>query len=244
MRNPEQPTCSSSWASVPWRRPRPTREPSRPSRVNESENDRDNEDAIDLTASSSHLPSAPPLPPFEEGIRTWGELIGILDPMDDAEQIIDPLVVSNGVDRIRRMSAEERSGLSIQLVRFLAILYAEILRMLQMVDQGDGTSLLQLPPKGTKIAPGHALREDAMEDSFSLMQKGVDKFGALLQKLLGLFEKLERPQASVRARFLLAMLADVQRPGPHVSGTVVEKMDRLDPGALVIVQGGRESRCL
>ena len=65
--------------------------------------------------------------------------------MDEAEQIIDPLVVQNGVDRIRRMGEEERSQLALQLVRFLAILYAEILRMVQMVDQDDGTSLLQMP---------------------------------------------------------------------------------------------------
>ena len=129
MRTPEEPTCSSSWAAAPWRRPKPTREPSRPSRASEPEEDReqDEEPAINLTASSSHMPCTPPLPPFEEGVRTWGELIGIQDPMDEAEQIIDPLLVRNGVDRIRRMGTEERSDLTLQLVRFLAILYAEIL---------------------------------------------------------------------------------------------------------------------
>ena len=251
MRTPEEPTCSSSWAGAPWRRPKPTREPSRPSRASEPEDDReqDEEPAIDLTASSLYLPCTPPLPPFEEGIRTWGELIGILDPMDEAEQIIDPLVVRNGVDRIRRMGTEERSELNLQLVRFLTILYAEILRMLQMVDQDDGTSLLQLPKMVEKSQYANVPNaerwelyerdaiEDFMEDSVSFMQTGVDRFGVLLQKLLGLMEKMGQPQASLRARFLLSVLADIQRPGPHISAVVVEKMDRLQALLLSFDEG-------
>ena len=130
------------------------------------------------------------------------------------------------------MGEEERAQLAIQLVRFLAILYAEILRMLQMVDQDDVTVLLQLPETLERVtqasvrACAHCkvAAVDETEEHLSLMQVAADRFGVLLQKLLGLFEKLGQPGASVRATFLLSMLADVQRPGTHVSAAVVEKM--------------------
>ena len=97
---PEHPTCSTSWANLPWRRNHGARahsRPARPSRCHGEEREEDDVEEVEVepeshpNASSSNMASAPPLPPFEEGIRTWGELIGILDPMDEAEQIIDPL---------------------------------------------------------------------------------------------------------------------------------------------------------
>ena len=239
----------------------------------------ENEDAHEAhpNASSSHLLSAPPMPPFEEGVRTWGELIGILDPMDEAEQIIDPLVVTNGVDRIRRMSPEERSQLAIQLVRFLAILYAEILRMLQMVDQDDVTVLMQVPDKflrarslagpemlgvrgkeevvqygsdpwmklvllGPRPPPGDEGKvwsgwNTESDEEVSLMQTAVDKFGVMLQELLDLLERMGQPLASTRATFLLSMLADVQRPGTHISAGVIDRMDRLQALLLSFDEG-------
>ena len=238
-RTPQRPTCSQSWVNVPWRRDR-----GRSSRElgterehkDDTQEDNGEEEAINLTAAPSSEAAVPPLPPFDEGIRTWGELIGILDPMDQPEAIIDPLVVENAVDRIRRMGADERSQLAIQLVRFLAILYAEILRMLRLVEQDDGTSLLQVPgpeKKGSPYADSPAPRVQVppgtnMEDEeVTFMQTAIDKFGAMLQKLLGLMEKLGQPTASVRARFLRSMLAEVQRPGTHITAVVIDKMDRL-----------------
>ena len=86
MHNPERPTSSASWASFPWRRSHNATTSSRPSRPTRAEPEQEEtceaEPEEHPNASASHLPSAPPLPPFEEGIRTWGELIGILDPMD------------------------------------------------------------------------------------------------------------------------------------------------------------------
>ena len=117
--------------------------------------------------------------------------------------------------------------------------------MLQMVDQDDGTSLLQLPKVaegcGQDLAPEveeHGVNNlDSSGDALSFMQKGVDKFGVLLQKLLGLLEKMGQPHAGVRAGFLMSMLADIQRPGPHVSAVVVEKMDRLQALLLSFDEG-------
>ena len=229
-RTTTRPTCSESWVDVPWRRGR-----GRSSR--EPEPDEEEEPTVNLTAASSAPAEAPPLPPFEDGIRTWGELIGVLDPMDEPESVIDPLVVENGVDRIRRMGSEERGQLAIQLVRFLAILYAEILRMLQLAEEGEGASLLQLPgpdlltPSGLPITGVKNVEDgedvDREKGEVQLMQTMPDKFGPVLQKLLGLLEKLDQPTAAVRARFLRSMLMDVQRPGLHISAAVIDKMDRL-----------------
>ena len=79
---------------------------------------------------------------------------------------------------------------------------------------------------------------DSMEDLSSFMQT-VDKFGVLLQKLLGLLEKIGQPHAGIRAAFLLSMLADTQHPGTHVSAVVVEKMDRLQALLLSFDEGGQ-----
>ena len=209
------------------------------------------EEAIKLTAGPSTGTSAPPLPPFEEGIRTWGELIGILDPMDEPESVIDPLVVENGVDRIRRMDAEERNQLAIQLVRFLAVLYAEILRMLQLAEQEEVASLIQMPGlrnvrllSSEQQAAGHVEEEctgdEVEDDGVNFMQSAADKFGIMLQKLLGLLERVGQPGASVRASFLRSMLADIQRPGVHITAAVIDKMDRLQALLLSFDEGSKQ----
>ena len=246
-RTPTRPTCSQSWVEVPWRRHGGAR--SQSSRAPEPEPDGEEEPAINLTATSSAPAVAPPLPPFEEGIRTWGELIGILDPMDKPESVIDPLVVENGVDRIRRMGSEERGQLAVQLVRFLAILYAEILRMLQMAeqDQGEETSLLQMsgegspPQQGSRTAMAKYQGEDnamnEVDDVVQFMQTFPDKFGPILQKLIGLLEKMSQSTAATRANFLRSMLTDVQRPGLHISAAVIDRMDRLQALLLSFDEG-------
>ena len=75
-RAPTRPTCSESWVDVPWRRGARARGRSR----QEPEHEGEGEPMVNLTAASSTPSGAPPLPPFEEGVRAWGELIGILDP--------------------------------------------------------------------------------------------------------------------------------------------------------------------
>ena len=135
------------------------------------------------------------------------------------------------------MGSEERDQLAVQLVRFLAILYAEILRMLQMPEEGEGTSLLQLPSRGplTSSCPPTTMVKnveksadmDKEDDVIQFMQTMPDKFGPVLQQLLGLLEKLDLSTAAVRVRFLRSMLTDVQRPGLHISAAVIERMDRL-----------------
>ena len=48
------------------------------------------------------------------------------------------------------MNEEERRGVAINLVRFLAVFYAEILQMLHMAENGDETALLQVGRRGRK----------------------------------------------------------------------------------------------
>ena len=64
-------------------------------------------------------------------------------------------------------------------------------------------------------------------DMESFMQTNVDRFGGLLQKLLGLMEKLDVSVASMRAGFLNSLLLDAQRPGPHINAAIIDRMDRL-----------------
>ena len=144
------------------------------------------------------------------------------------------------------MSEEERAQLAIQLVRFLAILYAEILRMLQMVDQDEVTVLLQMPVTATATPPSQTRLSDVPTNSsgcdsepLSLMQ-ATDRFGVLLQQLLGLLEKMGQPLASVRSSFLMSILADFQRPGTHVSAVVIDKMDRLQALLLSFDEGVKQ----
>ena len=70
----------------------------------------------------------------------------------------------------------------------------------------------------------------------------------MLQSLLSKLERLQNDRAAARAAFLLSMLRDVQRPGPHVNRVVTERMDRLqalllsfeDPAKVEVLEEDRE----
>ena len=278
-----RPTSTHSWAAAPWRQH--GRGAARASRHEDQEEvdveieEACEEETADATAGPSEGPEQPPVPVFDDGIRTWGELTGILDPMDEPEQLIDPAIVGNSVERMSNMQVEERQRLAIDLVRFMALMFAEVLRMMSLANlggtkPGDASSMLQWPTpsmtrrnvrhqglqwmKGddakTSVSSGKGGRKDDDQEKGEgmipkyvrvaekqlhlakveedaeitlLMQFNVDKFGGLLQKLLGLLEKMEGPVASMRAGFLSSLLPDVQRPGPHINAAIIERMDRL-----------------
>ena len=123
--------------------------------------------------------------------------------------------------------------------------------MLRMVDQDDGTSLLQLPKMVEKSQlttiptaargdlKGRDPMQDFVEDSVSFMQTGVDKFGILLQKLLGLDG--ENGTTTGQSESSLPPV----RPGrhsktwaPHLSGGCAKNGSTT--GAPVVVRRGRE----
>ena len=133
MRTPSRPTCSSSIARVPWRSRRENR--GHDDRAGERE-DAPNCTMVDLTGGAS-ANSDQDTPPLDNGTRTWAELVGLLDPMNESEQLIAPVVLESAVERLRGMNDEERRGVAINLVRFLAVFYAEILQMLHMAAHGD-----------------------------------------------------------------------------------------------------------
>ena len=254
MRTPSRPTCSSSVARVPWRSRRENR--GRDDRGGERE-DAPERTTVDLTGGAA-ASTDPGIPPLDDGTRTWAELVGLLDPMNESEQLIAPVVLEGAVERLREMDEEERRRVAVSLVRFLAVFYAEILQMLNAADHGDVVGLLQVGKdsrqsrgknglklrqgngRDTKIATagrGSNLQSWENEES-SLMQVGVDKFGALLQKLLVLFERMSKKEAAVRASFMKEMLTDVQRPGTHVNAAVVDRMDRLQALLLSFEEDG------
>ena len=78
--NPSRPTCSSSVARVPWRSRRENR--GHDDRQ-ERRLDAPNRTMVDLTgeASASSDQGAPPL---DDGARTWAELVGLLDRMNES----------------------------------------------------------------------------------------------------------------------------------------------------------------
>ena len=207
-------------ARVPWR----CRRENRGSRQAEAE--LETREEVDLTGDARGSDEHP-VPPLDNGTRTWGELTGLLDPMDELDQLIAPVVLENSVERIGLMSAEERRELAVSLVRFLALFFTEILRMLNMAEVGDHTSLMQTVQgnvaRKQRVSRMHTMGVDEM----ILMQTMVDQFGVLLQRLLGKMEKLNPARAAARASFMLSMLRDIQRPGPHVHRGVLERMDRL-----------------
>ena len=116
--------------------------------------------------------------------------------------------------------------------------------MLQMVEQDDVTVLMQLPARPMQRRPPRedkwrtrAASMDGGDDDLSFMQTTVDRFGVILQKLLGLLEKMGQPRATARASFMLSMLADVQRPGAHITSAVIERVDRLQALLLSFQEG-------
>ena len=98
---------------------------------------------LDLTGGAS-ASSDQGIPPLDDGTRTWAELVGLLDPMNESEQLIAPVVLESAMERLRGMNDAERRGVAINLVRFLAIFYAEILQMLHAAEHGDEAGLLQI----------------------------------------------------------------------------------------------------
>ena len=93
MTESSRPSCSSSWARVPWRRSRdeaPARE--RSSATNAADT---SQPAVNLTATSSAE-----VPEIDMGTRTWAELVGLMDPMAEQENLLAPVVLENAIERI------------------------------------------------------------------------------------------------------------------------------------------------
>ena len=228
IHNPSRPSSTSTWRC---------RRENRGHRQEEAEPGTREE--VNLTGEARGSDEHP-VPPLDNGTRTWGELTGLLDPMDELGQLIAPVVLENSVERIGLMSAEERGQLAVNLVRFLALFFTEILRMLNMAEMGDHTSLMQTVRRNVTRKPRGPREHTMGVDEAVLMQTMVDQFGVLLQRLLGKMEKLSPVRAAARASFMLSMLRDIQRPGPHVHRGVLERMDRLQALLLSFEDAGSE----
>ena len=125
----------------------------------------DEVEVVNESAGPSTGMEQPPTPVFDDGIRTWGELTGILDPMDEPEQLIDPAIVNSSVERMNNMQAVERQRLALDLLRFMALLFAEALRMMNLANlaepnAGDASSLLQWSSSQHLCQPVYNIRED------------------------------------------------------------------------------------
>ena len=130
------PSSTASWAPPPWRRhgrgaPRDACAPNL-----EQEEEYEDVEVVDEAAGPSEGIEPPPTPVFDDGVRAWGELTGILDPMDEPEQLIDPAIVNSSVERMNNMQPHERQRLALDLVRFMALMFAEALRMLSLTNLG------------------------------------------------------------------------------------------------------------
>ena len=78
--------------------------------------------------------------------------------MDEPEQLIDPAIVNSSVERMNNMQAVERQRLALDLLRFMALLFAEALRMMSLANlaeqpAGDssGRHLGTRPGKSTRF---------------------------------------------------------------------------------------------
>ena len=78
-------------------------------------------------------------------MRTWAELVGLMDPMDPETQALIAVVLENAIDRIHHVTEAERNQLYLGLVKFLGIFMAEVLRLLALALQpeGDSSSLME-----------------------------------------------------------------------------------------------------
>ena len=173
-----RPTSTSSWAVPPWRRH--GRGAAHRDRVPNKENEEECEEVeVEVVNDTARPSDWAPTPVFDDGIRTWGELTGILDPMDEPEQLIDQAIVNNSVERMNNMQPQERQRLALDLVRFMALMFAEALRMMSLAnlaenEAGDTTSLLQGQVTESLDKKGHAYE--------SIRTQGRDRHNAEYNK--------------------------------------------------------------
>ena len=211
-------TCSRRPLPAPWQRGRASNMGvSRPSSAPSS-------------ASAPRVPNVPPLGEGSANIVWWSEILGLQDAMEDNNRVLSNQTVEAVVDNLRDMEPARRTEMISQLVAFLGVFLAELLRAI---------NLSQLPPDEAEIIDddGTVLTQTRIErrgpeegDQHSLVQKFDPRipFGSKLAQLQAHLNGFDETQCMQVASHLHVMIKGLRRLAGDTSLKVTDRFQRLE----------------
>ena len=175
-------------------------------------------------APANPMPSAAPdirlvaiIPTLEQcgpTVRFWSDVCGVTDPMNTSanRSVLTDASIGSIVDTLSAMSQVERAGLYVGLIRFLGIMWADIMRAITIAENNDDTESfmqttieLHMPAQNREQEGGKGLALENIDDATGLMQvlsktNTVTFFGSRMAMLQAHFESMEVQQAAQIAR--------------------------------------------
>ena len=228
-------TCSRRPLVPPWHKGKgkgKTRETSRPSSAPTSA---PGPATAGSTTAAGSVPDIPPLGEGSANIVWWSEIVGLQDPMQENDRVLDDQTIEAIVDNLRNMSPARRTAMVAQIVPFLGAFLAEILRAINLAQQPhpeepelieeDDTALLQVEAfvnEGTEV-----MEEDEV---ISYMQKfdPTIPFGSKLCQLQGHLNGFDKEQCAQVACHMRTMTQRLRTLAGVTSALVSDRFLRLE----------------
>ena len=153
-------------------------------------------------------------------VRFWSDVCEFTDPMNSSanRSVLTDASIGSIVDTLSAMNQVERAGLYVGLIRFLGIMWADIMRAITIAENNDDMeALLQTrvhrkrPPAQKREMPEMMENLAHTEDATGFMQvlsktTAVTFFGSRMAMLQAHLESMETRQAARISRMLQARL--------------------------------------
>ena len=216
-------TCSRRPLVAPWQKDASA---SRPSAAPTSS----------TTATGSH--SVPDLPRLGNGSANlvwWSELIGINDPMEENDRVLNNQTVDAVVDNLRSMSPNRRAAMVAQIVPFLGAFLAELLRAINLAQlpavPGEGeTDIIEDDENALLQAPLLYLENVDHDDGVVLMQNSDPRipFGSKLSQLQAYLNGFDATQCAQVVTHLQIMVRRLRQLAGETSAQITDRFQRLE----------------
>ena len=216
-------TCSRRPLTAPWTRGhgRPT-EAARPSRPTTA------------PSSSSARPSVPDIPPLgNESVNVvwWSEVLGLQDAMQDNNRVLPEETVEAVVDNLRSMEPARRMAMVSELLPFLGIFLAEILRAVNLSQQPPEEVEIIEEDSGALIQTSLQQHGSAQDSDIGCLMQKFDPsipFGSKLAQLQGHLNGFDDVQCKQAAWHLHVMIRRLRQLAGTTSAKVNDRFERLE----------------
>ena len=185
-----------------------------------------------LPSSAPTLTSVAVIPTLEQcgpTVRFWSDVCGITDHLDNstnrsvlAAESIDSIVAALG-----NMYQMERAGLYVGLIRFMGILWADIMRSITIIEnQDDMESLLQTSMRSARVS-SHEIEEIGLVQTFSRTTP-VTLFASKVLQLQAHFDSMTPEKAARISKLMQSRLMEWrQRWTLSVRSVSRDRVERL-----------------
>ena len=225
-------TCSRRPLVPPWQKGRGrTREASKPSSAPMTTLSSAAEEG---PAEMGPVPAIPPLGEGSANIVWWAEMVGLQDPMQDNDRVLDNQTIEAIVDNLRSMAPRRRTEM-VARFPFLGAFLAELLRAINLSQlpqrteletiEDDDTALMQ---NTVRVRRPTASVEDV--ELVHLMQKfdPAVPFGSKLCQLQGRLNGFDKKQCGQVACHLRTMTQRLRTLAGTTSALVSDRFLRLE----------------